>query len=139
MNVFVKNKNTQKRAFRVKLNISKKLNKSKKKIAKRTRKRNWENQPKPMLTCPNIYYDVDDRNRIIANGGIGITHQLVKKTGLAVEIDSLLELLRKDNGWLDALGAEIIPAPTTAGDFLRRFTEDDVIKLMESKTQYDKS
>jgi hypothetical protein len=32
-----------------------------------------------MLTCPNIYYDVDDRNRGIANGGIGIIHQLIKK------------------------------------------------------------
>ena len=95
MNVLLKNKNTQKRAFRVKPNISKKLNKRKKKIAKRTRKRNWENQPKPMLTCPNIYYDVDDRNRGIANGGIGIIHQLVKKTGLAAEIDHHLELLKR--------------------------------------------
>jgi hypothetical protein len=32
---------------------------------------------------------------------------------------------------MDALGAEIIPDPTTAGDFLRRFSEGDVLGLME--------
>jgi hypothetical protein len=31
-----------------------------------------------------------------------------------------------------ALGAEIIPDPTTAGDFLRRFKEQDIIDLMEA-------
>ena len=44
-----------------------------------------------------------------------------------------IELRRNDDGWLDALGAEIIPDPTTAGDFLRRFQEEDVIDLMEVK------
>jgi len=42
-----------------------------------------------------------------------------------------IELQRQDEGWLDALGAEIIPDPTTAGDFLRRFNESDIIELME--------
>lgn len=43
-----------------------------------------------------------------------------------------IELQRQDVGWLDALGAEIIPDPTTAGDFLRRFNADDVTELMEA-------
>jgi hypothetical protein len=43
-----------------------------------------------------------------------------------------IELQRQDEGWLDALGAEIIPDPTTAGDFLRRFSEDEIIELMEA-------
>ncbi len=43
-----------------------------------------------------------------------------------------IELLRCDEAWLDALGAKIIPDPTTAGDFLRRFTENDIIALMEA-------
>ena len=30
-----------------------------------------------------------------------------------------IELLRQNKAWLDALGAEIIPDPTTAGGFLR--------------------
>jgi hypothetical protein len=44
-----------------------------------------------------------------------------------------IELRRNDEAFLDALGAETIPAPTTAGDFLRRFEKDDVIQLMEVK------
>ncbi len=43
-----------------------------------------------------------------------------------------IELQRQDEAWLDALGAEIIPDPTTAGDFLRRFSESDIIELMEA-------
>jgi hypothetical protein len=41
-----------------------------------------------------------------------------------------LELRRNDVGFLDALGAEILPDPTTAGDFCRRFDEDAVEALM---------
>ena len=43
-----------------------------------------------------------------------------------------IELQRQNEAWLDALGADIIPGPTTAGDFLRRFSEDDIIELMEA-------
>lgn len=42
-----------------------------------------------------------------------------------------IERLRNDEVYLDALGAERIPDPTTAGDFCRRFTEDDVEILMD--------
>ena len=42
-----------------------------------------------------------------------------------------LELRRNDEVYLDALGAKRIPDPTTAGDFCRRFTEPDVITLMD--------
>ncbi len=42
-----------------------------------------------------------------------------------------LEVRRNDEAYLDALGAQRIPDPTTAGDFCRRFTEADVEQLME--------
>jgi len=42
-----------------------------------------------------------------------------------------IELLRQDEGWMDALGAETIPDPTTEGDFVRRFWMEDVMTLME--------
>jgi hypothetical protein len=42
-----------------------------------------------------------------------------------------LELRRNDEVYLDALGATRIPDPTTAGDFCRRFSEPDVIDLMD--------
>jgi hypothetical protein len=42
-----------------------------------------------------------------------------------------LEVRRNDEVYLDALGADRIPDPTTAGDFCRRFTEADVERLMD--------
>jgi hypothetical protein len=41
-----------------------------------------------------------------------------------------LELRRNDEAFLDALGAERIPDPTTAGDFCRRFAAGDLRDLM---------
>ena len=43
-----------------------------------------------------------------------------------------IALRRNDETYLNALGAARIPAPTTAGDFTRRFAEDDVLALMEA-------
>jgi hypothetical protein len=43
-----------------------------------------------------------------------------------------LELRRNDEVYLNALGAERIPDPTTAGDFCRRFSEADVLTLMDT-------
>ena len=146
-------------------NISKNLAKRKKKISKRTKKRNWTEQLQPMMKASNIHYEIDGRHQGISHGGIGLIHLLAKKTGLLKSIDNELELLkrhlpyhesdhvvkmaynllaggtclqdiellRNDSAWLDALGARIIPDPTTAGDFLRRFNEQDVMDLMEIK------
>jgi hypothetical protein len=43
-----------------------------------------------------------------------------------------IELRRNDEVFLDALGTERIPDPTTAGDFCRRFAEPDIRALMEA-------
>src|SRR5438045_8303308 len=42
-----------------------------------------------------------------------------------------LELLRNQEHYLDVLGAQRIPDPTTAGDFLRRFRAADLDTLMD--------
>jgi len=42
-----------------------------------------------------------------------------------------LELLRNDEGFLNALGARRIPDPTTAGDFCRRFSQADILTLLD--------
>ena len=42
-----------------------------------------------------------------------------------------LELRRQDENFLNALGAERIPDPTTAGDFTRRFSPEDILALQE--------
>jgi hypothetical protein len=43
-----------------------------------------------------------------------------------------LELRRNDETYLDALGAQRIPDPTTAGDFCRRFSPLSIFLLMET-------
>jgi len=43
-----------------------------------------------------------------------------------------IERLRHDTAYMNALGADLIPDPTTAGDFCRRFAEADVVALMEA-------
>jgi hypothetical protein len=43
-----------------------------------------------------------------------------------------IERLRHDVAYMNALGADLIPDPTTAGDFSRRFSEADVLRLMEA-------
>jgi Transposase DDE domain group 1 len=43
-----------------------------------------------------------------------------------------IELRRNDEVYLNALGAQRLPDPTTEGDFCRRFGESDVMDLMNS-------
>src|SRR3954449_2158555 len=43
-----------------------------------------------------------------------------------------IEILRNDEVYLDALGAQRIPDPTTEGDFCRRFSEADIQTLMDT-------
>jgi len=43
-----------------------------------------------------------------------------------------LELRRNDEVYLDGLGAQRIPDPTTAGDFCRRFAVADIVGLLET-------
>jgi len=46
-----------------------------------------------------------------------------------------LELRRQDEVYLDALGTQRIPDPTTAGDFTRRFEAADILQLIQSINQ----
>jgi len=140
------------------------LAKRKRKIARRLKRKQWKNQPKPMFSASIIHYEMDGRHKGISSGGIGAIHLMNKKLGFVKEMDTVLHLLkrhlpyhesdhvlniaynviaggtrledielqRQDEAWLDALGAEIIPDPTTAGDFLRRFSEGDIVELMEA-------
>ncbi len=119
--------------------------------------------PDPVFTASNIQYEVADKTRAIACGGIGAIQLLVRKLVLAEAIDERLHLLkfhfpyhesdhvlnfaynalcngtclddielrRNDLVFLDALGADRIPDPTTAGDFCRRFTAEDVEILQD--------
>jgi hypothetical protein len=148
----------------VKASIRKKLAKRKRRIERRLRAKKWKERSKPVLAATNIQYDVGERGRGLAAGGIGGMHLVVQKSGLVETIDRYvhvlkrhlpyhesdhvlnitynilaggkrlehIELRRNDEVYLDALGAERIPDPTTAGDFCRRFERRDIELLMEA-------
>jgi len=116
-----------------------------------------------MFRASNIHYEMAERTRGFAYGGLGAMHLLAQQTGLRAALDQELHLLkrhlpyhesdhvlniaynilchgdcledlerlRNDEVYLDALGTQRIPDPTTAGDFCRRFTVADVLTLME--------
>ncbi|MQA92966.1 MAG: IS1380 family transposase, partial [Gemmatimonas sp.] len=43
-----------------------------------------------------------------------------------------IDRLRNDVSYMNGLGTRLIPDPTTTGDFLRRFTEADLLVLMDA-------
>jgi hypothetical protein len=47
-----------------------------------------------MLTASNIHYEISDRTRGIAHGGIGTSHLLARRLGLIERIDRGLHLLK---------------------------------------------
>jgi len=47
------------------------------------------------------------------------------------EVIDDLERLRSNPAYMDSLGAKRIPDPSTAGDFLRRFSKADIENLMD--------
>jgi len=136
----------------------------KRRIDYRLREIHWSEQSKPTLSASNIHYEVAQRMRGLACGGIGAMHLLARRTGLAEAIDRRLHLLkrhlpyhesdhvlniaynilaggtclqdieqqRNQEAYLDALGAQRVPDPTTAGDFCRRFGVAEIETLMDA-------
>ena len=143
--------------------LHRQLNRRKRRILRRIQNKPGVERSTPMMAASNIHYEISDKVRGLAPGGLGAIHLLAQKIGLVRDIDEGLHLLkrhlpyhesdhvlniaynllaggqrlehleprRNDEVYLDALGAQRIPDPTTAGDFCRRFTEDDVLQLME--------
>jgi hypothetical protein len=141
-----------------------KLRQRKRRIAHRLANRQGPERERPMLDADAIHYELADRVRGLAPGGIGAMLLLARRTGLGADIDRRLHLLkrhlpyhesdhvlniafnilaggrrlehlelrRNDEVYLDALGAQRIPDPTTAGDFCRRFGTGDVLDLMDA-------
>jgi len=75
--------------------ISKKLKQRKQRIQYRLRDINWKEQNKPMFSAGNIHYEIADRTRGLAYGGIGGIQLLARQTGLAKAIDDKLKLLKR--------------------------------------------
>jgi hypothetical protein len=147
----------------VNASVHRQLNRRKRRILRRIENTPGVERPEPMLAASNIHYEIAEKVRGIAPGGIGAIHLLARKVGLIRDIDEGLHLLkrhlpyhesdhvlniaynllsggsrlehievrRNDEVYLEALGAQRIPDPTTAGDFCRRFSQDDVERLMD--------
>jgi hypothetical protein len=139
------------------------LRKYKQRIARRLRKKNYSDQPRPMFHGGNLHYEVAARTGAVGCGGLGAVHVLAQRLGLVKEIDGHLRLLkvhlpyhesdhvlnfaynimaggvrledlelrRQDEQYMNGLGAQRIPDPTTAGDFTRRFAPADILTLQE--------
>jgi Transposase DDE domain group 1 len=78
----------------VKKSIQQKLANSKRRIQRRLDKSNLRGFEQPMFTASNIHYEIGDRCRGIAHGGIGAIHALARQLGLIDAIDSRLHLLK---------------------------------------------
>jgi len=74
--------------------IRKKLAQSKRRIEQRLDKNDNTGCERPMITASNIHYDIADRTRAIAAGGIGAMHLVARKLGLVEAIDRKLHLLK---------------------------------------------
>jgi hypothetical protein len=66
----------------------------KRRIAKRLRPRKFAQRARPMLAGGNIQYQLAERTRAIAHGGIGSIHLLARKVGLIDAIDRELHVLK---------------------------------------------
>jgi hypothetical protein len=78
----------------VKVKIRRLLNRRKRRILGRLDKFNLEGCERPMFTASNIQYEVSERDRGIAHGGVGAVHALAKQLGLVEAIDRRLVLLK---------------------------------------------
>lgn len=78
----------------MRLSISKRLRQAKQRIGRRLDKTDNRGCGRPIMTASNIQYELADRTRATAHGGIGAIHLLVKKLGLDQSINDSLRLLK---------------------------------------------
>ena len=70
-----------------KVERKRKLVNRKRRIQYRLRDIKWAPQDEPMFTARNIHYELADRVRGLASGGIGAMHLQARRTGLIETID----------------------------------------------------
>jgi hypothetical protein len=78
----------------VKTKIREQLAHRKRRIARRLDKANHTACQRPMFTARDIHFELADRTRAIASGGIGAIHALARQVGLIDAIDRRLHLLK---------------------------------------------
>ena len=75
--------------------VHRSLNRRKRRILRRLENTPGFERPEPMMAASNIHYELTDRTRAIAPGGIGAIHLLARKVGLIQDIDRDLHLLKR--------------------------------------------
>ena len=75
--------------------VHRQLARRKRRILRRLENRPGVERPEPMMTASNIRYELTDRTRAIAPGGIGAIHLLARRIGLIQDIDQGLHLLKR--------------------------------------------
>lgn len=80
----------------MKAKISAQLDSRKRRIDKRLERANGPSSDQPVFTDSNIHFEIADRTRGIAHGGIGVVHALARKIGLIDAINERLHLLKID-------------------------------------------
>jgi hypothetical protein len=74
--------------------IRQQLARRKRRIRRRLDKANLPGADRPMLAASNIHYEIGERQRGMAHGGIGAMHLLARRIGLIDAIDERLHLLK---------------------------------------------
>ena len=75
--------------------MRRKLAARKRRIALRIKNQPGVERRQPMMTASNIHYEIADRTRAIAPGGIGAIHLMAQKLGLVHDINENLHLLKR--------------------------------------------
>jgi hypothetical protein len=79
----------------VNASVHRQLNRRKRRILRRIENKPGVERPEPMMAASNIHYEIAERVRAIAPGGIGAIHLLARKVGLIHDIDEGLHLLKR--------------------------------------------
>jgi len=75
-------------------NIRRALDSEKRRIARRHESAIEVNEGGPVLSATNIQYEIGEKTKAIAHGGIGAVHRMIRKLRLPERIDEALGLLK---------------------------------------------
>jgi hypothetical protein len=78
----------------VQAKVRQKLANRKRRIERRLERTDLRDCSEPMMTASNIHYEIAERTRGIASGGIGIVHTVARQLGLIDAIDQRLKVLK---------------------------------------------
>ena len=67
----------------------------KRRIERRLGERHWTEQAKPMFSASNIGYEMGERMRDTAVGGMGAMHRVARRSGLIEAIDRRVHVLKR--------------------------------------------